>query len=368
MTEKLKRTPLDGLHDAAGARMVDFGGWRMPVRYTGILDEHRATREAAGLFDVSHMGQVELRGPRALEAADLLFTNNPARLEDGRAQYSLLCYEGGGVVDDVLVYRLAAHRFLVCVNAVNAAKDYSWMKERAGCVCEVLDLSEEYAQIALQGPRAEEIAQKICEEDLAGLGYYRFLAGEMAGVEALIARTGYTGEDGFEIYLPPDKAIKLWEALREAGDSLGLKPVGLGARDTLRLEMKYPLYGHELTAKTTPLEAGLGWAVKLKGRSFIGAEALASQKREGVERRLVGLLITGRGIARQGHPVYADRSRVGEVTSGTHSPSLGKAIALAYVEAGRDAVGAELELEVRGRRIAAKVAETPFVVPGVKKG
>jgi aminomethyltransferase len=331
----------------------------MPVEYTGISDEHLAVRTRAGLFDVSHMGEIEVRGPRALEVVRELAVNDAGRLVDGQVQYSLLCLPSGGVVDDVTVHRLAADRFLFCVNASNAAKDFTWMRERAGGRAEVIDRSAELALLALQGPRAQEILAACTSLDLASLKGFRFLEGEVAGVRCLVARTGYTGEDGFELYTPSSGAVRLWQGLMEGGGSFGLEPAGLGARDTLRLERALPLYGHELDETTTPLEAGLAWVVKLD-HEFVGRAPLARQHDEGVSRRLVGVALLASGVPRQGYALVAGGERVGVVTSGTLSPTLGKPIALGYVGVAHAAVGARLEVEIRSRGVAAEIVPTPF--------
>jgi aminomethyltransferase len=353
------RTPLYEVHARLGARFVPFAGWDMPVQYTGILEEHRAVRERAGLFDVSHMGEVEVRGPRALEAAQRLTVNDVARLRDGQVQYSMLCLPTGGVVDDITVQRLSGESFLFCVNASNAEKDFEWMRANAGGA-EVIDRSSEFALLALQGPRAAAILGRCTRLDLAALRSFWFARGEVAGIgEVLVARTGYTGEDGFELYCPSAGAVGLWNALMSEGESDGLQAAGLGARDTLRLERALPLYGHELDEATTPLEAGLAWVVKLD-TDFIGRDALARQKAEGVTRKLVGLRMLEAGIPRQGYALRVGAEVVGAVTSGTQSPTLGKPIALGYVGVAHAAVGTRIEVEIRKRGVAAEVVALPF--------
>jgi aminomethyltransferase len=356
------RTPLYECHLEAGARMVEFAGWQMPVQYSGVIEEHRAVRTAAGLFDVSHMGEISVRGPAAEAFLQHLTPNDVTRLAPGRAHYSGLLTERGTYLDDLLIYRLAAEEFLVVVNAANAAADFGWIASHAqgrdGVVVE--DVSDRWALLALQGPRAVEILAPLVPEDLTEVRYYGFRRGEVAGVEGLLSRTGYTGEDGFELYLPPQRAAEVWRRLLAEGEAAGLVPAGLGARDTLRLEAGMALYGHEIDETTTPFEAGLGWVVKLDQRDFVGREALAAQKERGVERKLVGFEVRGRGIARQGHEVVAGGRAVGRVTSGTWSPTFEKALGMAYVPIDMAVPGTALTLTVRGRELDAEVVELPF--------
>ncbi|ORJ55914.1 glycine cleavage system aminomethyltransferase GcvT [Geothermobacter hydrogeniphilus] len=361
----LKKTPLNRIHRDLAARMVDFGGWDMPVQYTGVIDEHLATREAAGLFDVSHMGEVEVRGAGALAYIQHLTINDAARLEIGQVQYSAICYPHGGIVDDVTLYRFAADRFLFCVNASNADKDYAWMEQvlEEGDFpdVELRNLSDDYAQLALQGPAAETILARLTTHNLKDIRYYHFAEGQVAGVPTIISRTGYTGEDGFELYFAAEAAESVWTALMAAGSEEGIKPCGLGARDTLRLEMKFALYGHELSSEISPLEAGLGWITKFDKGDFIGRDALLKQKEKGVPRRLAGLVMTDRGIPRDGYPVFAGEEQVGTVTSGTMSPCLKVGIALALVRPECSGVGKELSIGIRNRQVACRVAKTPFI-------
>ena len=359
-TAAANRTPLHDCHLEAGARMVEFAGWRMPVQYAGVIDEHRAVRAAAGLFDVSHMGEIRVTGPGAEAALQRLTPNNVARLRPGRAHYSALLTERGTYIDDLLVYRLADEEFVLVVNAANADGDLEWIRRQVGGDAEVADASSEYALLALQGPRAEEILARLTDEDLGALKYYRFAQTEVAGRGMIVSRTGYTGEDGFELYAAPADAADLWRRLLEAGGPLGLVPAGLGARDTLRLEAAMALYGHELDDTTTPLEAGLEWTVKWQKDDFIGRDALAEQREAGPPRRLVGFEITGRGIARQGSRVLLGGAEVGVVTSGTWSPTFEKALGMAYVGAEHADPGQEIELEVRGRMLAGRTVELPF--------
>jgi len=355
----MRRTPLYAAHQALGARFVEFGGWEMPVQYTGITEEHHAVRQRAGLFDVSHMGEIELRGPRAIAVCQQLTVNDLARLRDGQAQYSLLCLPSGGVVDDIMVHRVSSERVLLCVNAANTDKDFEWIAaHRDGA--EALDRSGEFALLALQGPRATEILSTISPLPLAEIPPFSFREGPIAGRQALVAHTGYTGEDGWELYCAPDDAPALWGTLLDAGAHVGIAPAGLGARDTLRLERALPLYGHELTEDTTPLEARLGWVVRFDKGDFLGRDALLQQRAAGMTRRLVGLVTTEPGIPRQGYPVVRDDQVVGTVTSGTKSPTLGKAIGLGYVANAWTEVGTQLGVEIRGRVIGAEVVLLPF--------
>jgi len=362
-----RRTPLYEAHRVRGARLVEFGGWEMPVSYRGILEEHRAVRTAAGLFDVSHMGEVEVRGATAGAVCQRLTTNDVRRLADGQVQYTILCHPDGGVVDDVTLYRHDAERFFFCVNASNAAKDLAWIREHAGAAT-IVDRSDATALLALQGPRAAVMLAPLTDLALDGLRAWRFATGTVAGRETLVSRTGYTGEDGFELYVASDVAADLWAALLEAAGSDGLEPIGLGARDTLRLEAALALYGHELDDTTTPLAAGLSRFVVLDGEDFIGRETLQRERTAGSPRRLVGLELRAPGIARQGYAVLADGARVGVVTSGTQSPTLGRAIALAYVDAAYAAVGASVAVDIRGRTVPAQVVPTPFYKRPQRRG
>ncbi|HEX7183385.1 MAG TPA: glycine cleavage system aminomethyltransferase GcvT [Thermoanaerobaculia bacterium] len=357
-SEDLKRTPLHAFHAEQGARLVEFAGWEMPVQYDGVIEEHRAVRTAAGMFDVSHMGEVRVRGAGAEALLQRLTPNDVSKLAPGRAHYSGLLTEQGTYVDDLLIYRLAADDFLVVVNASNAGRDFEWIASRASGEAEVTDESDRYALIALQGPKALEILKPLASPEAAGLKYYGFLQGEVAGRPALISRTGYTGEDGFELYLSPEDAPEVWRRLLDAG----VKPAGLGARDTLRLEAAMALYGHEIDETTTPFEAGLGWVVKLDKGEFLGREALQAQRADGLSRKLVGFEVQGRGIARQGHTVLSGEGGqpVGAVTSGTWSPTFEKALGMAYVPSEMAAPGTPLVLDVRGKPVPAAVVETPF--------
>jgi len=361
----VKKTPLNTLHRDLGGRMVEFGGWEMPVQYSGVIEEHLAVRRSAGLFDVSHMGEIEIRGRRALDFVQYMTTNDAGRLIDGQVQYTALCYPSGGMVDDVTLYRFDNEHFMFCVNAANTDKDFAWMQqvlsESAMSDVTLVNLSDNYAQLALQGPKSVEILSRLTEVALADLTYYYFRKGEVAGIPVLISRTGYTGEDGFELYLPADQACHIWKALLEAGKAGGLLPVGLGARDTLRLEKGYALYGHELSEEISPLEAGLGWIVKLDKPDFVGKAALVAQSAAGIPRKRIALRMEERGIPRQGYPVYTGDRRIGEITSGTMSPTLKTGIALAMIACDQQASAAQLEIEIRNRRLKAQVVKLPFI-------
>jgi aminomethyltransferase len=357
----LKKTELHAAHRRAGAKMVEFAGWEMPVQYSGLVAEHNAVRTRAGLFDVSHMGEIEVRGAGAQEFCQRISVNDVDRVQVHQAQYNLLLHEDGGIIDDVIFYRLEPDRFLICVNASNSDKDFDWMRHHAGDGVEVADVSPCYAQLALQGPLSEQIMQPLTVLPLDTLRRFHFQFAEVASVYCLVSRTGYTGEDGFELYCEPAAAETLWNALLRAGGKLGLIPAGLGARDTLRLEKAYPLYGHELDDSTTPFEAGLDWVVKLSKPAFVGREALTRQKVEGIRRRLVGLELLDPGIPRSGYTLYWNDRAVGRVTSGTKSPTLGKSIALGYVSCEAAGAGQIVQVEIRGRRTAAEIVSLPFV-------
>lgn len=348
--------------------MVEFAGWEMPVQYSGIIEEHAAVRARAGLFDVSHMGEVEVRGPEALDVCQKLTANDVSRIRVGQAQYNLLLNENGGIIDDVVVYRLEPERFLLCVNAANTKKDYEWIREMSGGMAEIVDASSEYVQLALQGPLAEAIVQPLTAIELSQIAPFYFNSGEVASVRCVVARTGYTGEDGFELFCASESGVRLWDALFDAGRNLALLPVGLGARDTLRLERALPLYGHELDESTTPLEAGLAWVVKLSKGPFLGREALLHQKEKGVTRKLVGVELTETGIARGGYKIFKQGRDIGEITSGTKSPTLGRSIAMGYVLTEESQIGNSLDLEIRGRRVGARIVPLPFYSRQAKKG
>ncbi len=354
----LKRTPLYSLHRELGAKIIDFGGWEMPVQYEGILEEHRAVRERAGIFDVSHMGEIEFTGPGAFEALQRLTPNDVSKLGDGKCHYSAFLTDRGTFVDDLLVYRKAADSYMLVVNASNAQKDFRWAVAHAGGA-RVEDRTLDYALIAVQGPLAGELVARVGGEDPRDLGYYTFRTMRVLGEPALVSRTGYTGEDGFEILLAPEAAEKVFRALLEGGRKQGVKPCGLGARDTLRLEAKMALYGTDIDDTVTPWEADLAWIVKMGKGDFVGRPALERQKAEGIPRRLVGFDMVDRGIARHGYAADTPSGK-GIVTSGTHSPTFGKPIGLALLPTGAAELGKEFTVDIRGRAAKARVVPTPF--------
>lgn len=360
-----KKTPVHDAHVRAGARMVPFAGYSMPVQYTGIVDEHVAVRTRAGLFDVSHMGEIFVEGPAALEYLQHLTCNNVARLEPGRAHYTGLMLPNGAFVDDMLLYRLEERSYLAVVNAANLEKDRNWFMDHADRFdVSVEDRSDGYGQLALQGPRALQILQDLTGADLETMRYYSFVRQAVDGADCIVSRTGYTGEDGFEIYVPAGDTARLWDALLGAGAPAGLVPVGLGARDTLRLEASMALYGNDIDDGTTALEANLGWIVKMKKGDFIGRDSLARQKESGLTRRLVGFEMQGRAIPRHGYPVLRDGEEIGKVTSGTFAPFLEKAIGMAYLPAGMWEPGTTIEISIRNRTAPAVVVPTPFYKRG----
>jgi aminomethyltransferase len=355
-------TPLRHRHEALGGKLIEFGGWNMPVQYSGIIDEHRAVRERAGLFDLSHMGELFIEGPEAGRALAYALLTNPPSLAEGRAHYSMICAPDGGIIDDLIVYRLGAERFLVVANASNAPVVSDALAERlAGFKAVLDDRSLATALVAIQGPRSVEILAPMTDVDLGALRYYAIAEGAVDGIPALVARTGYTGEDGFEVFVENARAAQLWDTFMAAGAAHGMLPIGLGARDTLRLEAGMPLYGNELDRSTNPFEAGLGRVVKLdKAEDFVGRAALEKVAADGPARRLVGLVMQGRGIARHGYPVHGPGGSPGVVTSGTHSPTLGKAIAMAYVAPADAEPGTIVEAEIREQRVPAEVVALPF--------
>lgn len=357
----LKKTPLFEVHNKLGAKIVEFGGWAMPVQYSGIIEEHNTVRNKVGIFDVSHMGEIRVKGKDSYSFLQYLLTNDMGKLEPGKIVYSPMLYENGGTVDDLLVYQLSENDYLLVVNASNTEKDFNWIREHAASYdTEVEDISSMYGEVAVQGPKAEATLQKLTDIDLNSIPYYYFKQDvNMAGINVLISRTGYTGEDGFEVYMPQDKAVKLWEAIMEAGREYGILPCGLGARDTLRFEAKMPLYGHELDENTTPLEAGLSFAVSFD-KNFIGKDVLLKEKQEGLKKKLIGFEMVDKGIPRKDYEVYKNGEKIGYVTTGTHSPTLGKNIGLAYVSPEFAKVGEELDIMIRGKLNRAVVVKTPF--------
>ncbi|MDQ3089083.1 MAG: glycine cleavage system aminomethyltransferase GcvT [Acidobacteriota bacterium] len=359
----LKKTPLNKIHRELGGKMVDFGGWDMPVQYSGVIAEHLGTRTNAGLFDVSHMGEIYVEGADAIAFVDRLTTNDVTKLVDGQAHYSALTYKNGCVVDDLLVYRFDQDKLLLVVNAGTTDKDWDWITSHTKDENITLtNASADYCQIAVQGPQAVEIAQKLTDVSLDEIKYYHFTVGTFDGVDAIISRTGYTGEDGFEIYANKDFAEQIWNNLLEAGNfgaENGILPCGLAARNTLRLESAMSLYGHEISDEITPLEANLGWICKLK-TDFLGKDALVKQKEAGLKRKLVGFEMTDKGIARDGFDVYIDDKKVGYVTSGSPAPYLKKNIGLAFVPIELANIGQAIKIDVRGKHLSAEIVPTPF--------
>jgi glycine cleavage system T protein (aminomethyltransferase) len=358
----LRTTPLHARHRASGARMVPYAGWDMPVEYSGITNEHLAVRTRAGVFDVSHMGEIEIAGKGALEAVQRISSNDAATLKVGQAQYAGLLTPAGTFIDDMLVYRMGPSHFMLVVNAANTGKDYAWISEQVKIAGDaaVVDSSSRYALIAIQGPAAREVLQPLTAIELGEIRYYWFSYGEVAGARVTISRTGYTGEDGYEIFVPPNMADRVWQALLESGRGADVIPCGLGARDTLRLEAAMRLYGNDIDESTTVLEAGLGWTIGWKKSDFIGRERLLEQKERGLARTLIGFEMLERGIARQGYAVVSEGNRVGEVTSGTQTPFLKKAIGMAYVPMARSAPGSQIHIDIRGRATRAQVVPLPF--------
>jgi aminomethyltransferase len=357
----MKHTPLYDEHIRLGGRIIDFGGWALPVQYSGIIEEHEAVRSAAGLFDVSHMGEVTVKGRDAQSFIQHLVTNDISKAVDGQAVYSPMCYPDGGVVDDLLVYRLGAEDYLLVVNAANTDKDYAWIREHLSGDVRAENISDQWAQLALQGPKAQEILQKLTDYPLVDIRFYRFAANvTVAGCTALVSRSGYTGEDGFELYVVPQDAPALWNALLEAGRDEGLVPCGLGERDTLRFESALPLYGQEISAEISPLEAGLNRFVKLDKVDFIGKDALQKQAEQGLKRKLAGFEMVERGIPRSHYDVQKDGRRVGFVTTGSFSPTLKKNIGLALVESECAADGTEMDIVIRDKAVRARVIPVPF--------
>jgi aminomethyltransferase len=357
-----KKTSLYDEHVRLGAKIVEFAGYLMPIQYTSILQEHRSVRTAAGMFDVSHMGEFIFRGPEAEKFLQYMTINDVSRLAVGQAQYSAMCYDHGGIVDDLLVYRYADH-YMMVVNAANIEKDWNWLVEHKFEGVELANISDDVTLIAVQGPRSLEILQPLTPVDLSQIRFYHFVEGELAGFHMTISRTGYTGELGFELYMSNEAGPTVWRKLLEAGEPYGLVPVGLGARDTLRLEMKYCLYGNDIDETTNPLEAGLGWITKLKKGDFIGREALIRAKEEGIRRKLIGFRMEGQGFPRHGYKIFHGEEEIGYVTSGTISPMLNVGIGMGYVEKPYSEVGTELEIEIRKKRVPAVVVETPFYRP-----
>jgi glycine cleavage system T protein (aminomethyltransferase) len=363
--QQMKKTPLNQIHHQTGARMVEFGGWEMPVQYSGVIAEHLAVRSAAGLFDVSHMGEIEVFGPQAFEFLQYATTNDVSKLVDGQVQYTSICYATGGVVDDLTLYRSSQDRYLLCVNASNSDKDFAWLQDLLQnsqySDLELHNRSDDYAQLALQGPLSVEILSQLTPLDLSELSFYHFVEAPVGGIKMIVSRTGYTGEDGFELYCAAADGASLWQELMKVGKSKGLVPIGLGARDTLRLEKGYALYGHEITAEIMPIEARLAWITKLKKGDFVGRDAMLKAKDAGLTRKLIPLKLVGSGVPRDGYPVLCEGKEVGYVTSGTMSPSLKQGIALALINSEIADSEKVLEIGIRKRRIEAERSTLPFV-------
>ena len=365
-----KESPLHNEHIRLGARMVDFQGWSMPVQYSSIIKESLAVRKGVGIFDTSHMGEAEVKGAHAHELLQYITSNDLLLIEGGQAQYTTLLNEEGGIIDDLLVYKVSQERYFLCLNASNTDKDISWIADQALQYpdVEVKNLSRRYGMIALQGPESEALLNQTTKYNLSNLEYYHFTTTTIATLPVLLSRTGYTGEDGFEIFCDWRDTPQLWKELMTKGKQFHLTPVGLGARDALRLEMGYALYGQDIDETTTPYEAGLGWVTRLaKEDGIIGCETLLPQQKEGVQRKLVGIAMIGRGIPRAGYSIMIDGQKVGEITSGTMSPTLGKAIALGYVQAEHSTIGTNLDIDIRGKMIPAVISKTPFVESRTKK-
>ncbi len=358
----MKKTKLYSIHDRLGAKIVDFAGFKMPVLYSSIINEHKAVRSSVGVFDVSHMGEIFIRGNKALDFVQHITVNDAAVLYDGRVQYSAMLYNDGGIVDDLLVYRISEKEFMLVVNASNKDKDYEWMKKNNTFGVEIIDESDEYSLLAVQGPNSKKVIEKICDKSV-DLEYYHFFNAKVAGVEMILSRTGYTGELGYELYFKGDENIaeKIWNALFESGKELNIQPVGLGARDSLRLEMGFCLYGNDIDQTTNPLEAGLGWITKLKKPSFIGKDVLMKVKEEGLKRKLVPLISDEKSFPRHGYDLSIDGKKVGHITSGTVSPVLDKAIAMGYVEADYAKEGNQINFLIRGKEVPAVITKLPFI-------
>ncbi|MFH1862851.1 MAG: glycine cleavage system aminomethyltransferase GcvT [bacterium] len=358
-----KKTALHDAHIAAGAKIIPFAGFLMPIQYSGIVSEHRRVRTTAGVFDVSHMGEFEFRRANAEKFLNWITINDVSKLAIGQVQYSAMCYPDGGIVDDLLVYRFEDH-YMMVVNAANLAKDKKWILQHLPTAgVEFQDVSDEITLLAIQGPRSLDIVSALTARNVAALEYYHFALGEVSGIPAIISRTGYTGELGYELYINHAHAEALWDAVMRSGKAYDIEPIGLGARDTLRLEMKYCLYGNDIDATTNPLEAGLGWIMKLRKGDFIGRDALLAAKEDGIRRKLVGFEMLGKGIPRHGVDIYSRGEKVGQVTSGNFSPMLERGIGLGYVPVQLSDLGVELELEMRSSRFPIRIVETPFYRP-----
>jgi aminomethyltransferase len=361
MSEKshLKKTPFYEIHLKNNAKIVDFAGFLMPIQFKGIMEEHRRVRSTVGLFDITHMGEFEIWGKDSLDFLQKVTTNDVSKLETNQVQYSCMCYDEGGIVDDLLVYRLPAHYMLV-VNATNIDKDFKWLEDHLFGDAKLKDVSDQTALLALQGPEAEKVLSQLTDVNLSNLRFYWAAFGKVAGIDMLFSRTGYTGEDGFELYTTPENAESLWSALEEAGKKFDVEPIGLGARDSLRLEMKYMLYGNDIDQTTNPLEAGLGWIVKLDKGDFIGKEPIMKMKKDGIKRKLVPFVLKGKGFPRKGYEIQKNNKKIGFVTSGTFSPSLEKGIGLGYVSVEQSKKGEELDIIIRSKAEKAEIIKPPF--------
>jgi aminomethyltransferase len=358
----MKKTTFYAIHEKLNAKIVDFAGYKMPVQYSSIIAEHKAVRTSIGVFDVSHMGEVFIRGEKALAFVNHITTNDASLLTNGRVQYSSMCFKDGGIVDDLLVYRINETEFMLVVNASNKDKDIAWMNKQNFSGVQIADESDEYSLLAVQGPNSKKAIEKICDKPLE-LEYYHFFTAKIDGVEMLVARTGYTGELGYELYFKGDEAVaeKIWAAIFSAGEEFGIQPVGLGARDSLRLEMGYCLYGNDIDETTNPLEAGLGWITKLKKPSFVAKDILVKMKEEGPKRKLVAMISDEKAFPRHGYDITVEGKKIGTITSGTVSPILDKAIAMGYVDSEFTAVGTKVNFLIRGKEIVAQITNLPFV-------
>jgi len=358
----MKKTAFTEIHRSLGAKLVEFAGFEMPVQYSGIIEEHLAVRKKVGVFDVSHMGEFIVKGKDAEAFLQRMTINDVSKLSEGRVQYSAMCYDEGGIVDDLLVYHCGEY-FMLVVNASNTQKDFDWLKSHLNGDVQLIDKSDDFSLLAVQGPHSLATLQKLTKVNLAALEYYHFTRGTLAGVEMIISRTGYTGELGFELYFPSEEMLgkKVWQAVFDAGKEFGIAPIGLGARDTLRLEMAFCLYGNDIDQTTNPLEAGLGWITKLSKGEFVGKEAIVKAKAAGLKRKLVGFTLAEKAVARHGYPLSINGTEIGQVTSGTFSPSLERAIGLGYVAAGRADVGKKINVVIRGKEVAATIVKLPFV-------
>lgn len=357
----MKRTPFFSIHQKYGAKIVPFGGFEMPVQYAGIMEEHKTVRNSVGVFDVSHMGEFFAKGANALSFLQKITVNDVSKLQPGKAQYSAMCYNDGGIVDDLLIYMRAENDYMIVVNASNIDKDFAWMKQHCPADVKFENKSDEVALLAIQGPKSLDTLKKLTSVNLSAIEYYHFVQGKLAGIDMTISRTGYTGELGFEIYFDASHAEKIWNAIFEAGKEFGITPIGLGARDTLRLEMGYCLYGNDIDQTTNPLEAGLGWITKLQKNDFIAKNVLDKVKANGIKRKLVGMTLKEKAVPRHGYPIVVNGTNVGTVTSGTFAPSLEKGIAMGYVSTNYAAMGSTVTIDIRGKLMDATVVALPFL-------